>query len=203
MEIIPATESDVEEAVACLATAFAEDPITGFLLELGPGYHDRVSQFFSLLMHARIALGMPVLLARSADGVHGAVMGYPTEHPAWPADVSEAWNEFENATPGLTDRLAVYEGVADEYKPSDPHYYLGVIGVHPRMHGQGIGRQLLQAFCALSAADPLSSGVYLETAKPSNVPFYESAGFTETGRGMLGAGTLWCMYLRHARGPAA
>jgi len=41
-------------------------------------------------------------------------------------------------------------------------------------------------------------GVYLETANPLNVRFYERVGFEVTGRGRLGTGTLWCMFLRHA-----
>jgi hypothetical protein len=33
MKISAASPSDIDEAVACLATAFAQDPITGFLLQ--------------------------------------------------------------------------------------------------------------------------------------------------------------------------
>ena len=198
MPITPAATSDLHTAVGCLAMAFAQDPITQFLLQTSPGYGERVTQFFSLLMRARLALNMPVLVARGASGgIQGAAMGYTTSPPAWPTDVSEDWDRFEEAIPGLSDRLAVYDGIADQGKPALPHYYLGVIGVDPALHGQGLGTQLLQSFCDLSAADPLSSGVYLETAKASNVRFYERAGFVETGRGRLGSATLWCMYLPH------
>jgi ribosomal protein S18 acetylase RimI-like enzyme len=197
MKIIGATRSDLEQAMGCLVAAFANDPITGFLLQAGPCYRDRVTQFLSLLMRARIELGMPVLVARGADTLHGAAMGYTTARPTWPAAVTEDWDRFEQAVPGLTDRMAVYDEIAERGKPSVPHYYLGVIGVDPALHGQGIGAQLLEAFCARSATDRLSGGVYLETANPSNVRFYERAGFAVTGEGRLGDATLWCMFLDH------
>lgn len=197
MKITAAAPSDLNETVGCLAMAFARDPITGFLLQARPGYRDRVTQFFSLLMRARIALKMPVLVARGTAGIHGAAMGYATIRPAWPLDLAEEWERFEKATPGLTDRMAIYDEIAAKCKPTAPHYYLGVIGIEPNLHGRGFGMQLLAAFCDLSASDRLSSGVYLETAEASNVGFYERAGFVETGRGSLGGATLWCMYLPH------
>lgn len=199
MKISNVSLSDLDQALNCLATAFARDPITGFLLQTGPGYHERVTQFFSLLMRARIALQMPAIVARDATGIHGAAMGYATTHPAWPSALSEEWDRFEKSIPGMSDRMAVYEGVAAKFKPAAPHYYLGVIGTDPNLHGRGIGTQLIKAFCDASANDPLSSGVYLETAQPSNLKFYERAGFVETGRGSLGDATLWCMYLPHER----
>ena len=67
-----AVPADLEDAVACLVTAFAEDPITGFLLQTGPHYphyRERVTRFFSLLMRALIALKMPVLVARGPTGI--------------------------------------------------------------------------------------------------------------------------------------
>jgi GNAT superfamily N-acetyltransferase len=199
MEITRATLSDLVPTVDRLPHAFAGDPITGFLLQDGLAYGQRLSRFFSLLMRARIALDMPVLVARDGADIHGTVMGYTTTPPAWPADIAAEWEAFERAVPGLTDRMAVYEGIAAKHAPAVPHYYLGVIGVDPAMHGRGIGMQLMASFCALSAADGRSHGVYLETAQPSNVAFYERAGFIEAGRGAMGTATLWCMYLPHAR----
>jgi ribosomal protein S18 acetylase RimI-like enzyme len=199
MRIAAAVNSDLEKAVACLAAAFAQDPITSFLLRPGSDYPGRLTRFFSLLMRARLALEMPVLVARSASGIHGAAMGYSVAPPAWPVDMAEEWAFFEKSVPGLADRMAAYDEIAESSKPAEPHYYLGVIGVDPDRHGLGIGNELLRSFCELSAADPLSDGVYLETAKSSNVLFYERAGFRETGRGRLGSDTLWCMFRRHRR----
>jgi len=199
MKITPALPSDLDEAISCLATAFGKDPITGYLLQTGSGYRERVSQFFSILMRARLALRMPVFVARNSAGISGASMGYSTAPHEWPSDLTEEWDRFEKAVPGIPDRMAVYDEVAAKFKPAVPHYYLGVIGTDPNSQGLGIGSQLLKAFCDASANDPLSSGVYLETAQASNLKFYERAGFVETGRGALGASTLWCMFLSHDR----
>ncbi|MBD9478497.1 GNAT family N-acetyltransferase [Pseudoxanthomonas sp. PXM02] len=199
MDISRATLSDLNQAVDRLTHAFAHDPITGFLLQDGPTYPGRLAQFFALLMRARLALGMPVLVARDGETVHGIVMGNIPSPPAWPADIAQEWENFEKAVPGMVDRLAIYEGLAAQFAPAAPHYYLGVIGVDPALHGQGIGLRLISSFCALSEADGLSHGVYLETGEPSNVRFYERAGFVEAGRGTMGDATLWCMYLAHGR----
>jgi ribosomal protein S18 acetylase RimI-like enzyme len=197
MQITAAVRSDLEPAVSCLAAAFAQDPLTGFLLQPGPNYRERVRQFFSLLMEVRIALNMPVLVAREMDSIHGAVMGYTTARPEWPKALTQEWSRFEEAIPGVRDRMALYDEIAEKYKPPVPHYYLGVIGMNPTMHGRGVGMQLLRSFCELSAADRLSGGVYLETANPSNVGFYEHAGFAVTGQSSFGSSTLWCMFLAH------
>jgi len=203
MHITAAAPSDIEPAVGCLAAAFADDPITGFLLQTGPHYRERVTQFFTLLMRARIALNMPVLVARGAAGIHGAAMGYTTARPQWPKTLAQEWSRFETATPGMSDRMALYDEIAEKSKPLVPHYYLGVIGIDPTAHGLGFGARLLESFCALSAVDPLSGGVHLETANPSNVRFYERAGFEVSGHGTLGQATLWCLFLRHERTPDA
>lgn len=194
MEIVAVRPDDLEPAIDCLVPAFAADPITRFLLQDGPGYENRLRTFFSLLMGARMALGMPVIAARDASAIHGAAMGYTTAPPAWPAEFAQAWEMFESAIPGIAGRMAAYEGIAEACKPHVPHYYLGVIGVDPAAHGRGVGKQLIEAFCALSDSDEPSGGVYLETANPANVRFYERAGFATTGTGTLGDATLWCMF---------
>jgi ribosomal protein S18 acetylase RimI-like enzyme len=194
MAITAAVSADLDDAVSCLTAAFAQDLITGFVLQRGRGYTERLTRFFSLLMRARLALQMPVLVAHDASRVVGAVMGYTSLRPTWPKNIAEEWEQFENATPGMTERLSAYEEIADTFKPPSPHYYLGAIGVDPTARGRGTGGLLLKSFCDLSDRGELSCGVYLETATESNLSFYERAGFAETGRGTLGSNTLWCMY---------
>ena len=198
-KITAADPSDIQPALDCLVDAFSEDPITGFLLGSGHDGPVRLAQFFSLLMRARVALRMPVLVARGGDGMLGAAMGYTTARPAWPAAIEDEWNHFESSVPGLVDRMALYDEIAQRCKPPMPHYYLGVIGVEPTRRGTGVGTRLLEAFCELSALDPLSGGVYLETANPSNVAFYGKAGFEVVGQGRLGIANLWCLFQAHGR----
>lgn len=199
MEVTSATAEDLDPAMRCLAAAFAADPITRFLLGGEPGYADRLQRFFSLLMRARIALSSPVLIARGVDGVLGVAMGNAANPPPWPAHFEAEWSSLASMAPGFDDRASRYEHVAELYKPLVPHYYLGVIGARPALQGRGIGKRLIRSFCELSAADQGSGGVYLETANPANVGFYERAGFEVTGEGRLGDASLWCMFLRHER----
>jgi len=198
MHIYAATAADLERCVSCWVVAFAEDPITQFLLGVGPDYPARLTQFFSLLMQARIALGMPVIVARRDTEIVGGAMGYATEPSVWPENLKEQWDQFERTTPGMGERSALYDRIARQSEPGVPHYYLGVIGVHPRLKSRGIGAGLLRSFCDRSASDLSSRGVYLETANPGNVAFYERAGFAVTGEGRLGSARLWCMFLSHA-----
>lgn len=197
MKVAAAARSDLKQVVDCLAAAFAADPITGFLLQTGLHYQERLARFFSLLVRARIALEMPVLVARGAACIHGVAMGNVTAPPPWPSDLEEEWGRLEAVVPGFSDRAEIYDEIAQKCKPRVPHYYLGVIGTDPAMQGLGIGSKLLRSFCDLSASDPLSGGVYLETANPSNVRFYEHAGFSVVGQGNFDTGTLWCMFLNH------
>jgi hypothetical protein len=142
MPIVPAAPPDVDEATRCLTAAFAADPLITYFFRSSPlGRNAACHAFFSLLLRARLALGMPVLLAKGSDAIVGAAMG--------------------------------------------------------------IGGALLEAFCGLSANDPRSCGVYLETATPANLPYYERYGFARTAEGALDdTATLWCLFRPDVRSGA-
>jgi GNAT superfamily N-acetyltransferase len=152
--------------------------------------------FFSILLRARIALDMPAYVLQQGDDVLGAVMGYDTSRPDWPAPLAEEFDRFQADTPGFAARLVAYGDICDEHQPGEDHYYLGVIGVHPSLQGKGAGKAMLGAFCALSHADPASNGVYLETASTSSLQFYYSKGFELRGEGSLDGAPVWCVYKR-------
>ncbi len=94
-------------------------------------------RFFSILLRARIALDMPAYVLQQGDDLLGAVMGYDTSRPTWPALLAEEMQRFEVETPGFAARLDAYAKLADAHQPNEDHYYLGVIGVRPSLQGQG------------------------------------------------------------------
>ncbi|MEO8195449.1 MAG: GNAT family N-acetyltransferase [Thermoanaerobaculia bacterium] len=195
MTIEEATTEDVEAAAGALAAAFAADPLIAYFFRTHPEGVGPVSRrFFALLLRLRIALRMPALVQKAAGRVLGVAMGYDTERPVWPAAFASAWQRLEDETPGFAARLAAYEAISHAHAPPAPHYYLGVLGVHPSAQGQGAGKALLAAFCRRSAADPLSAGVFLDTSQPASLEFYLRNGFTIRGEDDLDGTSLWCVF---------
>jgi ribosomal protein S18 acetylase RimI-like enzyme len=79
----------------------------------------------------------------------------------------------------LVRAFAHLDELHERYAP-EPHQYLHVVGVSPEHQGRGLGRSLLLP--ALRRFDQQGEPAYLETFKPSNVPFYEKLGFRSVGR---------------------
>ncbi|MGL4295687.1 MAG: GNAT family N-acetyltransferase [Aestuariivirga sp.] len=196
MKITVATRTQVEPAVTCLVEAFGEDPYMRYFFPGEPELRNGlVHEFFKCLMEARLALGMPVLLAAQGGRIEGVVMGDDTGRPDWlPSDASK-WAEFESAHEGLVERFAHVEALKARLEPQEPHYYLGVLGVMPTAQGQGMGTALVDAFSQLSDTDPRSTGTLLETATHGNLSFYRSCGFNVIGQNRLDAATsLWLLF---------
>jgi len=189
---------DVDAAVRVLVRAFGPDALMRFLFSSHPeGVGAGSFRFFSILMRARIALRMPTILCEHEGRIVGAAMGYDTDPPEWPEEFNSEWRVLADRTPGFADRLKVYEGIATRSVPHEPHYYLGVLGVDPEFHGGGFGKALLDEVCRLSAEDPRSHGVYLETASERSLEFYFRNEFELCGEGDLDGSPLWCVYRHH------
>jgi ribosomal protein S18 acetylase RimI-like enzyme len=58
---------------------------------------------------------------------------------------------------------------------AEPHWYTMVIGVDPAFCGLGYGKALMQH--TMAKAQNNQTSIYLETAQPSNIPFYTILGF--------------------------
>ena len=197
MDIRPAQLRDVPAAISALGEAFAHDPLMHYFFAGAPtGVRPAAMEFFSILLRARIALGMPASILRQGDDVLGVVMGYDTSRPAWPPELTDEWRQLEDRVPGLADRLGAYEAISQSFEPAEAHYYLGVIGVHPAAQGKGAGRALIESFCAVSDTDSKSSGVYLETGSADSLRFYLNTGFVLAGEGVLDGTPLWCVFRR-------
>ena len=81
----------------------------------------------------------------------------------------------------------------EKLHPSEPHYYLEVVGTDPARQGQGHGAALLNE--VLEKADAEGVGAYLESSKDSNVPYYRRFGFDVVGEIHHPDGpTMWRMW---------
>src|SRR5262245_14715383 len=82
------------------------------------------------------------------------------------------------------DLFAVFEQMA-KYHPTEPHWYLPLIGVDPAHQSRGYGSALMTY--ALQECDRHHSPAYLESSNPRNIPLYQRHGFEVLGTIQVGA----------------
>jgi len=80
--------------------------------------------------------------------------------------------------------FAVFEALGEAH-PSQPHWYLPLIGVDPAKQGSGLGGALLRA--VLNRCDREGMPAYLESSNPRNITLYERHGFQRRGEIRMGS----------------
>lgn len=193
LTIRKATEEDVPTLGHVLARAFEDDPFLRFLM-----HKDDQRQRYGHLFHevALRRIGLPQGEVYTTSELRGAALWTPPG--AWKMG---AWQQlgmlptFVRCT-GLARMLKVVLGthVVLRRHPLPPHYYLFILGVDPSSQGRGIGRALLRPI--LDRCDRERAPAYLETAKESNIAFYQACGFRVTGEVGVpyGGPRVWLMW---------
>ena len=91
------------------------------------------------------------------------------------------------------ERLFEVLGLMDSVHPTDPHYYLFLLGTRPEWQGRGIGSALMAP--VLETCDRERVPAYLEATSERNRELYLRHGFEVTGEIDVPDGpTLWCMW---------
>jgi ribosomal protein S18 acetylase RimI-like enzyme len=76
---------------------------------------------------------------------------------------------------GSAIKLGGWLAAWSKHDPAGAHVHLGPIGVSPDAQGTGVGRRLMERYCAeLDRTEELG---YLETDRPENLGFYRRFGF--------------------------
>jgi GNAT superfamily N-acetyltransferase len=166
-----AGRADLRRLVDILSAAFAEDPVTTWLIGPERVTPARTRAFFQTLVGQH---SLP--LGGSDITEHGAAVWLP------PGELSVSPAQQLRQLPGLVrafgPRLRA-AAQADElmrrHRPAMPHWYLQFVGVEPGHTGQGIGGALLRHRLALIDAQPAPA--YLESSQRANLPLYERHGF--------------------------
>jgi len=127
--------------------------------------------------YAGVALWLPPGVHPDEDQMHDIMEG--TTSPSAAA-----------ASPALLEQMA-------KYHPSEPHWYLPLIGVDPAHQGRGHGEALMAY--ALEQFDRDKLPAYLESTNPRNVPLYRRHGFEPLGTIQVGSSPVLIPMLRPSR----
>ena len=169
---VHAVRQDLDAIGATISAAFADDPVQRWLFAGAADPDDARSRFLRFFVDEYFPLGH----VYTVSGHAGAALWAPPDR-----DVLHG--------PSVEDLLAmVTDAIGDEamprlmelarsapYRPTEPHFYLGVLGVAPLNQGAGLGQILLEP--VLAACDQGGFVAHLESSNPRNHGFYQRLGF--------------------------
>ncbi len=170
-------EDELDKAAKVLARAFYRDPLQNYTF---PDDADRAAHSPKHFA-AALRYGYKFGEVYTIEGVPGASIWLkPGETEITPERANEAGFMDLPAQIGedAFNRFFMAISFAEEIHKKDvpeAHWYTMVLGVEPELHGNGYGPALMQPIFERSAID--GTPIYLETAQPKNVLFYEKLGF--------------------------
>jgi ribosomal protein S18 acetylase RimI-like enzyme len=130
-----------------------------------------------------------------ANSFTGAALWLP---PGARSDEESLKSLFEENTDDniKEDMQGIFEQM-EKFHPTEPHWYLPMIGVDPAHQGAGIGSALMTE--ALKAVDRDGLIAYLESSNPKNISLYQRHGFEVIGEIQSGSSPVLRPMLRRAR----
>jgi ribosomal protein S18 acetylase RimI-like enzyme len=173
-----ATASDEASIIDVLVRANWEDPAARWVWPDPQQFLTHFPSFVRAFGGRAFAHGS----AYYVDGYTGAALWLPPDvHPD--EDMLIALLQRTVSEQIQKDFFPVLEQMG-RYHPSEPHWYLPLMGVDPSQQGKGFGSALLQH--ALMQFDRDNKLAYLESSNPRNIPFYKRHGFELLGSIQIG-----------------
>lgn len=179
-----------------LGDAFQDDPVWQWVV-LDPQRRRRhLGAAFAQLIRSSAAAGN---LWTTEDLAGAAMWAAPGRWRTTPSELARMALPMARAV-GLRharDRSRALAAM-DEHHPSEPHWYLAILGADASRRGQGIGAALMAPM--IERCDAEGVPAYLESSKEQNLAFYHRFGFEVSGEFRLAPDSppLWPMW-RHPR----
>lgn len=163
------TPANADQAVGTIVLAFSADPIARWF------YPDPHEYLLHLPGFVREFAGKAFeqCSAYYIDGYLGAALWLPPDvHP----DETALAALLQRTIPEKNQQeIFAFIEQMDRSHPSEPHWYLPMIGVDPAQQGKGYGSALLKH--ALERCDGEGKLAYLEASSPKSIPLYQRHGF--------------------------
>ncbi len=184
-----ATVSDRQALSQALAAAFHDDPVMAHLMP-ERNRAARMHRFFGFEIDSTRPRGR---VYTTADVSGGALWAEPGR---WRLPITSVLGSAPTMVRTLSWRVPRglrTLSVIEKVHPTEPHWYLAVLGTDPSRQGRGVGSALLAP--VLDECDRDGIGAYLESSKESNIAFYARHGFEVTEEIRLPGGPpVWGMW---------
>jgi GNAT superfamily N-acetyltransferase len=195
-EIRTATLRDRDALRGMLVRAFDRDPLTNWYVRKDARREEGMSRLFDWYLGQALPLGH---CHTTPDHSAAALWMGPGK---WKLSLSRQIALLGETlhvvgVPRLFSRIPRIQKLQQKH-PSDPHYYLAVLGTEPGVQGHGLGSAVLRE--GVLRCDEAGLPAYLETSSERNVPLYERHGFQVQERITVSGGgpDVWLMW-REAR----
>ena len=191
-EVREATRADLAGVASTFADAFHDDPVTEFAVPTGsPSRERRLEAFMGAAAKGSLKRGS---LFTTGDLRAAAAWRPPGQ---WKVGLAEMLPAMPTMLYALRGRARLAMGMLTEIEkqhPTEPHWYLEVLGTRSSEQGRGLGSAVMAPVLARCDEDGVPA--YLESSKEQNIPFYERHGFrvTKEIRPPGGAPVLWAMW---------
>src|SRR5262245_45949179 len=171
--VIDATTQDRERVISAIVLAFADDPVARWAWPDAHTYLTYFTDFTNVFGGKAFEHGTAHSVAEFSGGALWLPPGVQPDEKALVALMERSIDP---------KRLQVVFTMLEKmgrYHPTEPHWYLPLIGVEPAKQGHGYGSALLRH--ALEHIDREGRTAYLESTNPANIPLYQRHGFEVVG----------------------
>jgi GNAT superfamily N-acetyltransferase len=182
--------AEIDHAIATLVLAFSTDPVARWMYDDPHQYLRHIPRLFGALGTSSFAAGAA---QRTSDGLGVALWLPPGVHGddgPLEAVIAESIAAEKQADVGAAFTRT------EHYRPTEPHWYLSLIGVEALHRNKGCGAALLQH--GLRQCDREHLPAYLWSSNPLNTSLYERHGFEIVGTIQVGSSPSIFPMLRHA-----
>lgn len=169
---------DETSAIDILVLAFSADPVARWIWPDPQQYQMHFPSFIKAFGGEAFAHGSAYYVADYAAALWLPPNAQPDEDALTSIFQRTVSEQIQK------DVFTVFDQMG-RYHPSEPHWYLPLMGVDPLRQGKGFGSVLLQYM--LTQCDRVNKLAYLESSNPRNIPFYERHGFELLGTVQAGS----------------
>jgi GNAT superfamily N-acetyltransferase len=163
------TPAGPAEAIAILLEAFSADAVNRWVWPDDEQFRATFPAFVRAFAGQAFERGSAYSVGEDAGAALWLPPGAHSDEAALVALVEQTVSaETQEALFGLLEQM-------ETHHPTEPHWYLPLIGVRPSQQGKGYGAALLQPILAVCDRDGLPA--FLESSNPRNLTLYQRHGF--------------------------